>query len=483
MKLLILLVVIVGIIAVSQLARIYELTSLLRKKREEEISFADNKMNAKMWLVFGVLFFASFIWLMVRYGDYQPPSASAHGEEVDTLMFFNMVIIIIVFFIVNTLLFWFASKYYYRKDRKAKFFPHDNRLELIWTVIPSIVLAVIIIYGLRTWNAMTGEAQADAIQIELYSKQFDWTARYAGADAEFGLASYNLITPTNPLGIVTVERMEESLADLEKSINKLKGELDYEYGHLMTEKHDLEEQLHEGSHDPHHGNDEGEDHGEEHDDHHHGMSEEMKAAINARIAEIDKMLAETDKITRLTDAAYEAKSEKLYRLERQVERIAEIDDYDFNGVQAWEAGKDDRIVKGEFHIPVGREIEFVFRSRDVIHSAYMPHFRAQMNCVPGLPTRFKMTPTITTDSMRLIMDDEEFDYVLLCNKVCGAAHFNMQMKIVVETEEQYKDWLEQQDTFYVEEVKEEEAPAPAAEEAPVPAEEVAEEPTETASLN
>ena len=104
-------------------------------------------------------------------------------------------------------------------------------------------------------------------------------------------------------------------------------------------------------------------------------------------------------------------------------------------------------MKGEFHLPVGREVEFVFRSRDVIHSAYMPHFRAQMNTVPGVPTRFKMTPTITTDSMRTVLDDPDFNYVLLCNKVCGAAHFNMQMKVVVESEEEYNAWLESQEEF------------------------------------
>jgi cytochrome c oxidase subunit 2 len=70
-----------------------------------------------------------------------------------------------------------------------------------------------------------------------------------------------------------------------------------------------------------------------------------------------------------------------------------------------------------------------------------------MNTVPGVPTRFKMTPTITTDSMRTLLDDEDFDYVLLCNKVCGAAHFNMQMKVVVESEEQYNAWLEAQEEF------------------------------------
>jgi cytochrome c oxidase subunit 2 len=92
-------------------------------------------------------------------------------------------------------------------------------------------------------------------------------------------------------------------------------------------------------------------------------------------------------------------------------------------------------------------VEFIFRSRDVIHSAYMPHFRAQMNAVPGVPTRFKMTPTITTDSMRTITGDEEFNYVLLCNKVCGSAHFNMQMTIVVDTPEQYEAWLAEQAAY------------------------------------
>jgi cytochrome c oxidase subunit 2 len=77
----------------------------------------------------------------------------------------------------------------------------------------------------------------------------------------------------------------------------------------------------------------------------------------------------------------------------------------------------------------------------------MPHFRAQMNTVPGVPTRFKMTPTITTDSMRTVLNDPDFEYILLCNKVCGAAHFNMQMKVVVESEEQYNAWLESQEEF------------------------------------
>jgi cytochrome c oxidase subunit 2 len=165
------------------------------------------------------------------------------------------------------------------------------------------------------------------------------------------------------------------------------------------------------------------------------------------LKEIDAMLA-SDRVVILSDAAYEAKEEKLENLRRHRQRVAEIKSFRYEGGQsAWEAGFDDQIVKGEFHLPVGKEVEFVFRSRDVIHSAYMPHFRAQMNTVPGVPTRFKFTPTITTDSMRTITNNPEFDYVLLCNKVCGAAHFNMQMKVIVESEADYQAWLVGQQTF------------------------------------
>ena len=101
-------------------------------------------------------------------------------------------------------------------------------------------------------------------------------------------------------------------------------------------------------------------------------------------------------------------------------------------------------------MPIGREIEFIFRSRDVIHSAFMPHFRAQMNTVPGLPTRFKITPTITTDSMRTILDNPDFNYILLCNKICGSAHFNMAMDIVVESQEKYDAWLAEQKVYTAE---------------------------------
>jgi len=459
MKLITLLVVIAGIIALAQLAKVGQLTSLLRDKREEDISAADTRLNGGLFIVFMVAFYVGFIWLIIRYGDYNPPAASEHGVAYDTLMNYNLYIIMAVFFLVNTVLFLFANKYRQDPNRKAKFFAHDNRLELIWTVIPSIVLAVIIIFGLRTWNEMTGDASEDALRVEVYSKQFDWTARYPGADGEFGLANYNLITPTNPLGIVTADGVAGALEEIEGQIEALEIELAHERGTLLAQIEEVNAELHaaydhgDHGHDEHahgahdhsdHGHDEQVHHG--HDDH-HGLSAERKAMLEARLHELEHML-EGPNVVVLSNAAAEAKADKIHRLKRHRQRIMEVKPFNYEGgVAAWEAGADDKIMKGEFHLPVGREVEFVFRSRDVIHSAYMPHFRAQMNTVPGVPTRFKMTPTITTDSMRTVLDDPDFDYVLLCNKVCGSAHFNMQMKVVVESEESYKNWLESQEEF------------------------------------
>ena len=108
---------------------------------------------------------------------------------------------------------------------------------------------------------------------------------------------------------------------------------------------------------------------------------------------------------------------------------------------------DDKLVKGEFHIPIGKMVQFKLRSRDVIHSAFMPHFRAQMNCVPGMETEMHFVPKYTTAQMREMTKNPKFNYILLCNKICGAAHYNMQMDIIVESKEDYNKWLATKKTF------------------------------------
>ena len=66
-----------------------------------------------------------------------------------------------------------------------------------------------------------------------------------------------------------------------------------------------------------------------------------------------------------------------------------------------------------------------------------------MNCVPGMTTQFAFTPTQTTQEMKQ-QEGEDFEYILLCNKICGSAHYNMQMKFIVETQEEYDTWISSQ---------------------------------------
>jgi cytochrome c oxidase subunit II len=220
-KLIIVLIILLGIIAIAQLMRVLELSAQLRNKREEEISAGDNKLNANLMILFMVSLYVTFIYLLANYGGGGlPVAASAHGAETDWLLNINFYLIIAVFFLTNSLLFIFAGKYYYRKDRKAFYFPHDNKLELLWTVVPAAVLAVIIIFGLRTWNDITSfdDANGERVKIELYSKQFEWVARYSGDDNQLGKSDFRLVTGENPLGVQTTASIDASIASMEKMI-------------------------------------------------------------------------------------------------------------------------------------------------------------------------------------------------------------------------------------------------------------------------
>ncbi|MFH6602402.1 cytochrome c oxidase subunit II [Maribacter algicola] len=336
-------VLILVFIAIWQMTKIFEL-SQLRTETAQIANEQDNKNNAYLLLAFLIFIYAITIFSFWKYGKFLLPEASsAHGAEYDSLMLMSFVIIFIVQTLTQFLLHYFAYKYRGKAGRRALFFADSNKLEAIWTIIPVIVLAALILWGLYTWtNIMDINEDDDPLVVELYAQQFNWTARYAGAD--------------NVLG-----------------------------------------------------------------------------GANVRMIDIDRA---------------------------NVLGLDEADTY----------ASDDVIVK-ELHLPVGRKVNFKFRSQDVLHSAYFPHFRAQMNCVPGMITEFSFTPITTTADMRqnpdvidkvertnIIRaeraangepnsDPWEFDYVLLCNKICGKSHYNMQMKIIVETEEEYNEWMKAQQTF------------------------------------
>lgn len=379
MKLFVLIVIVLGVLAIAQLVRLYELSSKLRNRREEDIPNRDNKLNATLLLAFMLFMFGGFIWLMLEYGwTGRGEAASYGGAQTDWLLNLNFWIIIIVFFITNGLLFGFAYKYVRKPGVKAYFFPHDNRLELAWTVVPAIVLAVIIILGLKSWNEQTDEAGKEAIVVELFSKQFDWTVRMSGKDNQLGLFDYKLTNENNPLALMSALTIQNAIDSMENGASGIKAlEAKLNNRNLMFIPEDRE-----------------------------------------------LMIKDLDRKERLVRLLHQMKARHSAKLDAQL-----MDDIVFNG--------GDTLV-----MCVDQEYEFNFRAKDVIHSAYFPHFRAQMNTVPGMTTRFKFTPSITTKQMRVKMNNPAFNYVLMCNKICGGSHYKMKLMVVVLSKAEYKKWYD-----------------------------------------
>ncbi|MDX2063297.1 MAG: cytochrome c oxidase subunit II, partial [Bacteroidia bacterium] len=127
------------------------------------------------------------------------------------------------------------------------------------------------------------------------------------------------------------------------------------------------------------------------------------------------------------------------------------------------------------YLPKGRPVMVNIRAKDVLHGVYMPHFRVQMYAVPGMPTHFYFTPTVTTEEKRAQTGNPNFEYELACSQLCGSAHYNMRVVIRVVEEEAFKTWLAEQPKAY-DAIKAAEAPK----ETPAPA--APDSLTQTASL-
>lgn len=375
-KLFALIVIVLGVVAVAQLVRLYEEASKLRNRGEHEISARDNRLNAKLMIAFMVLFFGFVTWMFMHYGwTGRGEAATEHGKRLDWLLNVNFWIIIPVFFITNFLLFVFAYKYVKKPGVPALYFPHSNKLELIWTVVPAVSLLVIIVLGLMEWNKATSKAKDDAIVVELFSKQFDWTARYAGQDNKLGKFDYKLTSDKNMLAIANTET------------------IDYAIDKMMNDSL-------------------------------LGMK-----AIERKLNDSKIIMVPSDR-----EALQKTlkRNEELYRLLVQMKNRhdSSVD------AQSW----DDVILTGpaeKLYLAKGQEFELNFRSKDVIHSALFPHFRVQMNTVPGQTTRFKLTPDKTTAEMRKEKNDPKFEYVLMCNKICGGSHYKMYMIVEVLEKDEY----------------------------------------------
>lgn len=189
-------------VVVFQIAKASEYVSVL--KGEEKTRKQNNKINAFLllgFLIFGLI--GAWYCNELYYGKTLFPqgSASVEGEKIDSMMWITIVVTGIVFIITQVLLFWFSYKYQASDDRKAFYFAHSTKLELVWTTIPAIVLAVLVVFGLRAWFKLTGDAPKNSIVVEVTGHQFGWEFRYPGADNVLGKKNYKLTTGANSLGV------------------------------------------------------------------------------------------------------------------------------------------------------------------------------------------------------------------------------------------------------------------------------------------
>jgi cytochrome c oxidase subunit II len=117
-------------------------------------------------------------------------SASIEGEQIDFMLYLTIGVTGVIFIITQVLLFWFAFKYQEKEGKKAFFFAHNTKLELLWTTVPAIFLTVLVVFGLINWFKMTGNPPDNAVQVEITGHQFAWEMRYPGKDGILGKKDY-----------------------------------------------------------------------------------------------------------------------------------------------------------------------------------------------------------------------------------------------------------------------------------------------------
>jgi len=328
---LILAILVLAFVVIFQIAKASEYVSVL--KGEEKSFQQSNKINAFLFIVFLVLGLAGAYWcneLFYKKTLLGVPSASDHGEKIDFMMWITLAITGFVFFLTQILLFVFAYQYQYKENQKPFYYPHNNKLEFIWTAVPAIFLSVLVGFGLYYWFGITKEAPKESQIVEITGKQFNWLVRYPGKDGVLGRKNYRLTDASN--------------------------------GNAL-------------------------------------------------------------------------------------------------GVD-WEDGAShDDIEATEVHLVVGKPVKFVINAQDVIHDVGLVHFRMKMDAVPGIPTTIWFTPKYTTDEMKKITGNKDFVYEISCDQMCGSGHYSMKGIIIVETQEQYNQWLASKKPQYV---TNREAAAPAA---------------------
>jgi Heme/copper-type cytochrome/quinol oxidases, subunit 2 len=338
-----------GFLITFQIAKASEYVSIL--KGEKKAFEQNNRINAFLMVVFLVLGLIGVWWcnkLLYKKTLLPYPSASELGTNIDTMMWITLAITGAVFFATQILLFWFAYKYQHSDKRKAFYYPHNNKLEIIWTTIPAIALCVLVGFGLFYWFKITGEAPKDAMVVEVTGKQFQWIYRYPGKDNTFGKKYFRLISPgSNDLGMLWNDTV---------LVKETKGGGHGDHGHVPVDNKTV--------------------------------------------------------------------------------------------IKADPAGYDDIIQSSALYVVKGEPVKLVINAQDVIHDVGLPHFRLKMDAVPGTPTTLWFTPTYTTEEMKKITGNPNFEYEIACDQMCGNGHYTMRGVVKVVTRDEFILWRAQQKPAY-----------------------------------
>ena len=199
-----LLIIIMIFVVIFQIAKASEYVSVL--KGEEKTRRQNNKINGFMLVVFLVMGLIG-VWICNEWYFkktlFPQGSASIEGEKIDFMMYLTIGVTGVVFIITQVLLFWFSYKYQEKDGKKAFYFPHNTKLELLWTTVPAIFLTVLVVFGLINWFKITGDPPANAIVVEITGHQFGWEMRYPGKDGILGKKNYRLYNQPsgNTLGV------------------------------------------------------------------------------------------------------------------------------------------------------------------------------------------------------------------------------------------------------------------------------------------
>ena len=405
------------VLMVLVLANAFDISKYTSKITGRE-TVNQNNVNKWIMLIFMLVGIIAAIWEYQAHGKHilLNNSASEHGVDYDSMFTITLIITSIVFFSTQFLLFWFSFKYAHKDGRKALYLAHNNRLEVFWTIIPAIVLTLLVLRGHQTWRSVVYAEEnhnGKIHSIEIFAYQFGWKARYAGDDGIMGIADYKFISGKNELGLAFKPEVDSLIIELKAQIEAEKVVIsDIKSGAALialqnsyTEVENLRDYKNMES-----------------------IQKEIEALNNG-----DKLDEAEASIKRKT---------------KQIERILAIQNNSKQFASTFNGAANDDIVTQEIHLAKDSLVTFNFRSKDIIHSAWLPHMRAQMNVVPGMPTKFTFRPTKSTLEAKKEFG-ETFEYYLYCNKICGVSHYNMKIKVVVETQAEVNTWLASQQPAFM----------------------------------